>query len=444
MRRLRLERGLLPLLLAAAGGPLLLPAEAGKGGSPVRLPGARPEVVRVEGRPPERVSLTVSVLDARGEPVGGLEGTDFLVKEDGVLQALVEFGRQADRQDQPLSAVFLVDRSGSVARQMGKWKEAVAALASSLRPIDEVRLAAFTTDVTVLQEFTSDPAALLAAASRGLQDAGGGTRVFAALEETLRDLRHRPGRKAVFLLTDGLDNDLAGEWSVTGQPYLEALLRKAVAGEVLVITILPGPTGRPFLAVQDLAVQTGGWWLYPSDDLPGLVARLGRRLLESYHLAYDSTRPPDERRRRTVEVALTGTRPQGIEVRTVAGVFGQMPLVDLLAEDLARGDEDQRARAAAGLASMPHQEAAEALRRALRDQSARVRAAAVRALGERRDPRAARWLAKRLEDPDPAVRQAAAQALRRLLASAPERDQARILDALEEAEEEDGGEAPPD
>src|SRR5262245_23171913 len=244
-----------------------------------------PEVVKVEGAPPERVQLSVSVLDRAGRPVTGLTRADFVVEEDGRTQSLVDFGRESEREDRPLSVVFLVDRSGSIGRQLSKWREACAALASALRPIDQVRLATFTTEVDLLQDFTSDPNLLLAAVG-GLDRTGGGTDIFYSVEQTLRDLRDRPGRKALFLLTDGLDEKRAGVWSAENDPYLSGLVREAVAFQTTIVTILPGPTGWPYLAAQDLAVQTGGWWLYPSDDLPGLLRRLGVRLLESYYLAY--------------------------------------------------------------------------------------------------------------------------------------------------------------
>ncbi|MGH9867266.1 MAG: VWA domain-containing protein [Candidatus Polarisedimenticolia bacterium] len=399
-----------------------------------RLPGP-PEVVSVQARPPERIFLSVSVLDERGEPVTGLTADDFVVREDGVRRDLVDFAREADRVDRPLSAVFLVDRSGSMGRQLARWKEAVPALLSALRPMDEVKLSVFAGGLTVLHDFTSDPSALKLSIEE-LAIETGGTRLFLAVDETLRDLRHRPGRKVVFLLTDGLDEAYAAAWNVTDDRYLSELLRKAVADEVTVITILPGPSSRPFLAAQDLAIQTGGWWLYPSDDLPGLVQKLGRRLMESYHLAFDSDRPLDERRRRRIEVTLARPEASRHEVRTVSGVFGQMPLLQLLEEDLADEDENLRVQAATGLAAVAHPGASRALKRALKDVSPKVRSAAATAIGRRGDASLAGRVAKLLEDGDPAVRAAALASLQDLLRSArTEEARARVLDELESAEE---------
>lgn len=400
-------------------------------GNPVHLPGGGPVRVEVRAHPPERVELGVSVLDEKGEPVTGLGEADFRVWENGSPRPLIDFARMADREDQPLSAVLLVDRSTSVARQFSRWSEAGRSLLGALRPIDEVRLSTFASDVEVVVDFTADPNALLLPL-QSMPPPSPGTRVFAAVDETLRDLRARRGRKVIFVLTDGLDEVHADAWSATEDRFVQELLRKAVADEVTIIAILPGPTSRPFLAVQDLAVQTGGWWLYPGDDLPALVRRLGRRLLESYRLAFDSPVPAADRRKRTIEVKLVSPRAASWQVRTVSGVFGPAALVDLVLEDLGDENEERRAQSATALGVIAHPRAAEALRRALRDESPKVRAATAEAIGRRGVVRLAGRLGKLLEDPEPAVREAARAGLQALLEAArTEGERGRVLDVLE-------------
>ena len=393
-----------------------------------------PEIVRVEGIPPERVQLSVSVLDRQGEPVTGLARTDFALEEDGQPQELLDFGRESERQDRPLSVAFLVDRSGSIGRQMGKWREACVGLMSSLRPIDEVRLATFTSDVEIVQDFTSD-AHLMGAAVAKLDQAGGGTDIFAAVDATLHDLRDRQGRKVIFLLTDGLDTLRAGVWSTDSDPYLRGLVRQAVGFQTTIVTILPGPTARPYLAAQDLAVQTGGWWLYPTDDLPGLVRKLGERLLESYYIAYDSPRKPGDQRRRRVEVKVTRPGLADLQVRTVAGQFGDTPLLEALAGDLSDGEEDERVRAAMALASLQDPRGEAPLLRALKDVSSKVRAAAAAALGRRGTVSTVKPLARLLRDGAPEVRSSAIDALKSLMRTSRDAgQQAKILEALESVE----------
>lgn len=422
------------LARALAAATLLLAAEpprpAPAGGTP--LP---PVHVQVEAPPPQRVTLSVSVTDRAGEPVTGLGREAFEVLEDGRSQALLDFGVEAQREDRPLSAVVLVDRSGSVSQQLTRWRQACAALREALRPIDEVRVATFTSEVRILHDFTRGPIALQQLED-DLQSASGGTRVFLALDETLHDLARRPGRKAIFLMTDGLDNDRPSEWTARSDPYIERLLRLAVTHHVTVLTILPGPTGRGLLAVQDFAERSGGWWLYPGDDLAARVRALGQRLLASYMLTYDSPSDPADRRTRRVEVRVRGGAEAGYQVRTVDGVFGAMPLLDLLREDLADDDPVVRAGAAAGLGQVADPGANGPLRKALGDESPQVRAAAAAALGVRGAVEAARGLARLLRDPDASVREAAIAALTQLLSAARAAGDAgteeKILEALEE------------
>ena len=377
---------------------------------PPARPAFAPEVVHVEGTPIERVQLSVSVMDLLGQPVTGLSAADFVVKEGGVVKQLVDFGRESDRLDRPLSAVFLVDRSGSVSRQMGRWRQACVALAFGLRPIDEVRVATFTSDMTILQDFTHDPN-LLAVSIALLEQAGGGTGLFKVVDETLRDLKPRAGRKVIFVLTDGLDNERSDVWATANDPWLADLVRRAVSSQVTIVMILPGPTGRAYMAAQDLAVQTGGWWLYSSDDLPALVRKLGERLAESYYIAYDTSRPPGDLSRRKVEVSVVRPDASDLQVRTAEGVFGPRPLLELLAADLEDGNEDERVLAASDLGLLPDPGGSEPLMKALKDKSARVRAAAVTALGRRGEKHAAQKIRRLLADADAAVRLAAAQAL---------------------------------
>jgi len=407
------------------------PAPPQKKEEPHRIDSIGPEIVQVEGLPPERVRLSVSVLDESGRPVRGLQPDDFIVKEDGEVQELVDFDREADREDRPLSVVFLIDRSGSIGKQMSKWRQACVALLSELRPVDEIRVATFTDTVTILQDFTND-ATKLSSIIHKLGPTGGGTRVFESIHAEVMDLKNRPGRKVLFVLTDGLDNDRPDVWNALGDPYLAELVRDAVASQVTLVTILPGPTGRAFLAVQDLAIQTGGWWLYPSDDLPGLVRRLGERLLESYFLSYDSIRPPGDLGRRRLEVSLARSDGEQYEIRTIGGVFGERPLFDLLARDLEEGDEQARLIAATYLGDVAEEKASKLLRKALKDEAPRVRAAAAVSLGRRLDFSAIRRLARLLSDTEEIVQRSAATALQQLLVSAPdERTRAQVLDALE-------------
>lgn len=417
--------------LFATAGPFAVAAEAGSEGSPRRLE-TRPETVKVEGIPPERVRLSVSVLDRAGHPVKGLVATDFWVKEDGVIQTLVDFGMEAGREDRPLSAVFLIDRSGSMGNQMYRWKDACVALLSVLRPIDEVQVSIFDSDVEILQPFTSKPEELAAAVGGIDRWGSGGTRFLHALDESISSMRSRRGRKVVFLLTDGLEDGITTANVVTNSA-VRGVAQRAVQSQTTIVTVLSGKTiHRPWLAAQDLAVHTGGWWLYSGDDPASIVKSLGERLLQSYYLAYDSPRKPGDQSKRRVEVEIMEADVKGAVVSTVAGVYGDAPLLEHLLEDLQEDDASVRAAAAASLGVTTEKEVRKPLVEALEDESPQVRGAAAISLAERGDLNAVGRIGRLLNDADPDVRASAVRALGIMLQKAPdEKTRDRILETLE-------------
>ncbi len=399
-------------------------------GTPRRLE-VEPETITVEGVPPERVRLSVSVLDREGVPVGGLVASDFRVIENGISQELIEFGPESERQDRPLSAVFLIDRSVSMGRQMHKWKDACAALLSVLRPIDEVQVATFASEVEVLQPFTSRAQDLAAAVERIEAWGSGGTRIKHALDETLTGMRARRGRKVIFLLTDGGEDGVA-EGTIGTSPAVAAAAARAVQSQTVIVTILPGASSHPWLAVQDLAVHTGGWWLYSGEDPVAIVKKLGERLLHSYFMAYDSPRLPGDQTRRRGEVSLARLELAQAVVQTASGVYGDAPLLEHLLEDLKEDDAALRARAAAHLGGTTEKEVRKPLVEALEDQSPGVRGAAAIALAERGDLSAVGPIGRLLNDPDPDARASAVRALGIMLTKAPDgKTRDRILETLE-------------
>jgi len=366
----------------------------------------------VQGTPIDRVQLLVSVTDPNGAPAGKLSAENLEVREGETRVAIKTFKKVEDSLEIPLSIAVLVDRSGSMAFQMQKWAEACVELVSSVRPIDQVRVSAFSEETMVLQDFTHD-AISLARSVAAIGPAGGGTRLFRAVFETVRDMRDLPGRKALILLTDGLDTEFSspsGGITAAMFPMLMDATRMAVRSGVTVILILPGPSGRGYLAVQDLAVQTGGWYMYPSNDLRALLKRLGRRLLASYVVEYDIERPVDLDKKRPVKVTLKGEGMEDLEVHTSLGVYSRLGALEELKRDLSEGNGAQRARAATELGRSGDAAVVPDLIRALKSDSPEVREAAAAALAERKAPEGMEKVLKLIHDAVSSVREAAFEA----------------------------------
>jgi VWFA-related protein len=361
----------------------------------------------VEGTPIEHVELLVSVVNRKGEVVTGLHRDQFEIRDGGSPVRILSFEGLEELKEIPLSISVLVDRSESVSQQMGKWREACLALLGSLRINDQVRVAVFADEMVILQDFTRDTSSLLASLE-GIDMAGGATHLYRALSETTRDMRDLPGRKAVIVLTDGADSEfgLASGSFVSMHPILKATAAMASRAGVTVIVILPGPSSL-YLAVQDLAAQTGGWWMYTSDDLPALMGRLGERLLGSYLISYDVSRPGNVDKKRSIKVKLEGDQDQGWKVSAALGTYASLELERRLKSDLREGNDLQRARAATELGHLGTEDAGKLLLKALDDRSPEVRRAVLGSLAELGEVGALKRVVARFRDVDRSVREAA-------------------------------------
>jgi VWFA-related protein len=150
----------------------------------------------------ELVLVDAEVLSKRtGQPVAGLRKEDFILFEDGVKQQITHFS-----QDKlPLSVVLLVDISDSVSPIMDQIRDGTWRALQQLRPEDEVALMAFTLNVDLLQDFTTNRQ-LIGAKIEGLKSPRVvGTFISEAVYQAARYLRKAStpnGRRVVIAITD--------------------------------------------------------------------------------------------------------------------------------------------------------------------------------------------------------------------------------------------------
>lgn len=167
------------------------------------------EVVRVQTT---LVTVPVSVRQRDGKLVTRLRREDFRLFEDRIEQEIVYFEPPEEAADasaaastgQRLTVALLLDTSDSTQFKLARIQAAAVAFIEQLGPDDRVLLVAFDRRVQVLAEATTDRNALRAAISRA--NTGGGTSLYCALETTITaHLNRGGGRKAIVLLTDGVD-----------------------------------------------------------------------------------------------------------------------------------------------------------------------------------------------------------------------------------------------
>jgi VWFA-related protein len=155
------------------------------------------EAVKVETN---LVTLPVVVSDRGGRYVPDLKAEEFTVTEDGAEQKVSFFATVSE----PFHVVLLIDTSASTtAEKMRQVQDAAVTFINNLQDGDRVKVVSFDDSVRELCDFTGDRAAL-ADAIRATRP-GKGTRLYDAFDLAYRSLRRVKGRKAVVMLTDGVD-----------------------------------------------------------------------------------------------------------------------------------------------------------------------------------------------------------------------------------------------
>jgi VWFA-related protein len=155
------------------------------------------EAVKVETN---LVTLPVVVSDRGGRYVPDLKAEEFTVAEDGAEQKVSFFATVSE----PFHVVLLIDTSASTTvEKMRQVQEAAVTFINNLQEGDRVKVISFDDAVRNLCDFTGDRAAL-ASAIRATRP-GKGTQLYDAFDLAFRSLRRVKGRKAIVMLTDGVD-----------------------------------------------------------------------------------------------------------------------------------------------------------------------------------------------------------------------------------------------
>ena len=267
------------------------------------------------------VLLPTSVTDRRGRAVRGLEPDDFRVFEDHVPQEIKFFSSEAS---EPVSLAFLLDVSGSM-RQLGKLrhaKEAIRYVVDHLGPEDRFGLICFADEqVSWVTDFTQDRERFLARLE--VQEAYGQTALNDAVAAAPRLVNESvKGRKAIVLITDGVDNtsqlttsqavDLARQISLPiytigflSVPE-ENLPKGAAETNLEILRSVAGETGGRLFSVHDVV------------ELKEAVAYLEAELRHQYLIGYYPTRKRDDGEFHKIRMEVGKSRWQ---VRTRAGYY---------------------------------------------------------------------------------------------------------------------------
>ena len=145
------------------------------------------------------ITVPAVVMDRDGRYIGNLRKEDFRIYEDNVEQKVAYFAPI----EKPFTVALMLDVSGSTQSQLAQIREAANTFVNRLRMNDRLMAVTFDGQVHVLTEPEN-----VSAIRRGklhIPAITDGTVLYDAVQLVLKRMEQIPGRKAIVLMTDGVD-----------------------------------------------------------------------------------------------------------------------------------------------------------------------------------------------------------------------------------------------
>jgi VWFA-related protein len=241
------------------------------------------------------VNLDVVVIDKNGNPIGGMEKRHFKVFDDNVEQTITNF----TTVESPLTVVVVVEFT-QFGLYVSNIYQSIGGFIASLRDNDWAALVAYDIHPTLVTDFTKNKNLIFEGLKSLRNPTTSETGFFDAVYDTLQKLDKVDGKKAIFLMSTGLD-------SISRHTYGEAL-KKAQASDTMIYGIsmtqlyrlyygnrMSSELNIELLAADNqltqLSLATGGTTFLPRFDTeyPSIYETMSHQLRNQYNLAFIPT-----------------------------------------------------------------------------------------------------------------------------------------------------------
>lgn len=169
------------------------------------------------------ITVPAMVMDRNGRYIANLRKEDFRIFEDGVEQNLSYFAAV----ERPFTVALMLDVSGSTQTQLAQIREAANTFVNRLRANDRMMAITFDGKINVLTEAAD--ISTIRRSKLHIPPVTDGTVLYDAVDFTLKRMAQLPGRKAIVLMTDGVDQSSAAT--------LKSTLSEIADQDVLVYTV---------------------------------------------------------------------------------------------------------------------------------------------------------------------------------------------------------------
>jgi len=193
--------------------------------------------------------------------------------------------------DEPLYVILLIDYSESMIEEMPVVKAAAKQFAQALlRPTDRIAVVGFNQTLFWLTPSTNDFNLVAAAVDR--VKPGGETHLYDSAIEMLYELQKKPGRRALVVFTDGVDqgSTFRLEHLIHYARYAGVPLYPVIKNRMLMKMMRFGIGYLQARKIANVARDTGATYfiIQRESELPSVYARIAQELRQQYQLDFYS------------------------------------------------------------------------------------------------------------------------------------------------------------
>ena len=271
------------------------------------------------------VTLDVSVLDNKGNFIPGIPAGNFRVLEDSVPQQITKL----DMGQAPMTIAMVIEFSQKF-QSMYSWAwfqtlELVWGFASTLQPQDYCAVIAYDIKPEILSDFTTDRSKTHEALNRLTIPAWREANMFDAVTDTADRMSGIEGRKAILLVTTGID-------TFSKITYDQARKKLQEAGVPVYSIALMGMEKEmsPNVPIEFLQAEnelktfgkeTGGAAFFPvfEGEYGGIFQRIQQSLRSQYVLSYSPSNKKHDGTFRKLKVELVDKEGKPLPVKDEKG-----------------------------------------------------------------------------------------------------------------------------
>ena len=263
----------------------------------------------------DQVTVDVSVLDKNGHFIPGIQKNFFRVLEDNVPQQVTSY----NVGEAPMTIAMVIEFSNKFQQLYGyTWFQTLElawGFASTLKPEDYVAVVAYDIKPEILSDFTTNRMQTQEALHRLTIPAWSEANLFDAVTDTAQRMSGIEGRKAILLISSGVDTFSKLTFDKTRKILQEAGVPIYAIGLMQMLRILAeGRMGAiqemDFLQADNqmktFAAETGGQAFFPRfmGEFGGIFQQIHQALRNQYVLTYSSSNKAHDGTYRKIKVQL--------------------------------------------------------------------------------------------------------------------------------------------